>query len=91
MRADLLIANRSDTWTSQLLQSLQEFPTSQQFLDAIRSRERINLKQFTLREHIIGGWRELDSLTPHGTHHTSRIMRTYYTHLGVPLGIAPGW
>jgi len=23
--------------------------------------------------------------------HTSRIMRTYHTHFGVPLGIAPGW
>jgi len=53
----------------------------------------INLKQFelTLREHIIGSWRELDSLTPHDSHHSSRIMRTYHTHLGKPLGIAPGW
>ena len=93
VRADLLLANISDTWTYQLLQALQEFPASQQFLDAIRSREPITLKQFefTLREHIIGGWRELDSLTPHGTHHTSKIMRTYHTHFGVPLGIAPGW
>ena len=52
-------------------------------------REAINLKQFelTLREHIFGGWRE----PPHETHHSRRILRTYHTHFGVPLGIAPGW
>jgi hypothetical protein len=55
-------------------------------LDAIRFCESINLKQFelTLRKHIIGGWRELDNLIPHETHHTSRIMRTYHTHFVVP-------
>ena len=46
--------------------------------------------ELTLREHIIGGWRELDSLTPHETHHCSRIMTTYHTHFGVFLRIAPG-
>jgi len=30
-------------------------------------------------------------LTPQDNHHSSRIMRTYHTHSGVPLGIAPGW
>ena len=67
MRADLLVANRSDTWTYQVLHALQDFPTSQQFLNAIRSHEFINLKQFelTMRERIIGSWRELDNLTPH--------------------------
>ena len=52
------------------------------------------MKQFdrTLHEHIIGGWRELDNLTlPHDTHHSSRVIRTYHTHFGVHLGIAPGW
>jgi hypothetical protein len=42
---------------------LQEFPLSQQLLDAILSRESINLEQFKLtllREHIMGGWKELD-------------------------------
>jgi hypothetical protein len=72
---------------------LQNLPVSQQFWDAIRSCEFINLKQFelTLHEHIVGGWRELDNLTPHETHHSSRIMRTYHTLFGVPLGIVPGW
>ena len=44
-----------------------------------------------MRERIIGSWRELDSLTPHDNHHSSRIMRTYYTHFGVPLGNTSGW
>ena len=67
-------------------------PTSQQFLDAIRYRQTINLGQFelTLREHTIGGWRD-DILTPHEAHHSSRIMRTYHTHFGEPLGNTPGW
>ena len=100
VRVDL-IANRSDTWTYQVLHALHDFPTSQQFLNAIRSRESINLKQFELtlcEQIIIGSWRELDDLTPHDNHHSSRIMRTYHTHFGiplctfgVPLGIAPGW
>ena len=45
----------------------------------------------TLREHIIGGWRDLDILTPHEAHHSRRIMRTYHTHFGVPLGNTSGW
>ena len=65
MRADFLIANKSDTWTYQVLHALQDFPASQQFLNAIRSHESIHLiKQFeelTLREHIFGSWRELDT------------------------------
>ena len=44
VRADLLIANRSDTWTYQVLHTLQDFPTSRLFLNAIRSRKSINLK-----------------------------------------------
>jgi len=96
VRADLLIANLSDTGlisNHQVLHALQDFPASQQFLNAKRSRKSIHLKQFelTLREHIIGSWRELDNLTPHDNHHSSRIMRIYHTHFDVPLGIAHGW
>ena len=56
-------------------------------------RQTINQRQFelTLREHIIGGWRDLDILTPHKAHHSSRIMRTYHTHFGVPMGNTSGW
>ena len=42
VRADLLLANRSDTWTYQVLHVLQDLPTSQQLLDAIRSCQTIN-------------------------------------------------
>ena len=93
VRAGLLLANRSDTWTYQVLHALQDLPTSRQLLDAIRSRQTINLGQFelTLRERIIGGWRDLDILTPHEAHHSSKIMRTYHTHFGVPLGNTSGW
>jgi len=88
VRADLLLANRRDTWTYQVLHALQDLSTSQQFLDAIRSCQTINQRQFelTLCEHIIGGWRDLDILTPHEAHHSNRIMRTYHTHFGVRLG-----
>jgi len=48
VRADLLLANRNDTWTYQVLHALQDLPTSQQLLDAIRSRQTINLGQFEL-------------------------------------------
>jgi hypothetical protein len=41
-------------------------------------------------KRIIEGWRELNNLIPHETHHSSRSMRTYHTHFGVPLGIVPG-
>ena len=30
-------------------------------------------------------------LTPHEAHHSSRIMRTYHTHFGVPLENTTGW
>jgi len=88
-----LTKNRIDTWTYQVLHALQDLPTSQQLLDAIRFRQTINLGQFELIlcEHIIGGWRDLDILTPHEAHHSSRIMRTYYhIYFGVPLGNTPG-
>jgi len=93
VRADLLLANRSDTWTYQVLHALQNLPASQQLLDTIRSCQTINLRQFELThyEHFIGGWRDLDNLTPHKAHHTNRIMKTYHTHFGVPLGNTPGW
>jgi len=58
VRADLLLANRSETWTYQVIYTLQDFPASQQLLVAIQCCESINLKlQFglTLRVHIIGG------------------------------------
>ena len=53
-QADLLIANRSNTWTyQQVLYALQDLPASQQFLDAIRSREFVNQPE-TVRAHFAG-------------------------------------
>jgi hypothetical protein len=42
-----------------------------------------NLKQFelTLREHVIGGWRELNNLAPHEAHHSNKTLRTYQAHI----------
>ena len=61
VRAHLLLANISDTWTYQVLLALQYFPASQHCLDAIRSRESIILKQFelNLRKHMIGAGESL--------------------------------
>ena len=59
--------------------------------DLVRLSSNLGQFELTLREHIIGGWRDLDILTPHEAHHSSRIMRTYHTHFGVPLGNISGW
>ena len=68
------------------------FLASQQLLNAI---DLMSLSIKTVLAHsarsIVGGWRELDNLIPHENHHSSRIMRTYHPHFGVPLGIVPGW
>ena len=55
VRADLLIANRSDTCTNQVLHALPGFPASPQFLNAIRSLESIHLKQFELTSSMSSG------------------------------------
>ena len=44
-----------------------------------------------MREHTLGAGENLIIWLHHDNHHSSRIMRTYHTHFGVPLGIAPGW
>ena len=59
--------------------------------DLVRLSSNLGQFELTLREHIIGGWRDLDILTPHEAHRPSRIMRTYHAHLGVPLGNTSGW
>ena len=43
VRADLLLANRSDTWTYQVLDALRDVPDPQRLLDAVRSRQPINV------------------------------------------------
>ena len=69
-----------------------KFPTSQQFwmpydlasLSIWNSSSSLCANISTMLERA---WQ----LTPHDNHHSSRIMRTYHTHFGEPLGIAPGW
>ena len=80
-------------WTNQVLTALHDIPSAQQFAAAMRTRARINMDDFetVLREHIINDWRELDFLTPQEAHTSSRVMRTYHTHFGIPLGTVPGW
>eukprot|EP00983_Pelagomonas_calceolata_P059605 1146000-Pelagomonas_calceolata.AAC.1 len=58
---------------------------------AIRTRARINMNDLegVLRDEIIHAWKSLDNLTPQEA--SSRIMRTYKTHFGVPLVSIPGW
>ena len=54
--------------------------------DLVRLSSNLGQFELTLREHIIGGCRDLlDMLTPHEAHHSSRIMRTHITHILVYL------
>ena len=62
----------------------------------LRSRESVNLKHFELARSTWTyhwGLEWIWQFKQHSpeTHHSSRIMRTYHTHFGEPLGIAPGW
>ncbi len=48
--------------------------------------------ELLLREQTIREWRNLDQNHPHDAHAgTSRVMRTYHTHFGVPTESQTGW
>ena len=66
---------RADLLQTEVIHGLTRF--------CMRSKIYLHLNSF--------GWRDLDILTPHEAHHSGRIMRTYHTHFGVPLGKTPGW
>ncbi len=57
------------------------------------SRSKINMSDFELllREQIIRDWRDLDQIHPHDAHASSRVMRTFHTHFGVPIGSQISW
>ncbi len=57
------------------------------------SRSKINMSDFQalLHEGTIRDWRDLDRIHPHDAHVSSRVMKTYHTHFGVPLGSQTGW
>jgi len=52
------------------------------------SRSKINMSDFELllHEQTIGEWKDLDQIDPHDAHVSSRVMRTYHSHFGVPIG-----
>ncbi len=54
---------------------------------AITSRSKINMSDFELLlcEHTIQEWKDLDQIHRHDAHVSSRVMRTYHTHFGVPI------
>ena len=93
IQADLRIATRKGSWTHDVLTALNDVPDTLPFSTAIRGQNRVCMEQFetVLQQHVINDWRVLDGLTPQEPHDSSRIMRTYHTHFGIPLGSAPGW
>ncbi len=54
---------------------------------------KINMSDFELllREQTIREWKDLDQTHPHDAHFPSRVIRTYHTRFGVPIGSQPGW
>ena len=93
VQADMCFADREGSWTYQVITALNDVPNAQQFAAAVRSGARVNMNDLEgfLREQVIQDWRSLDNLTPQEAHSSSRIMRTYHTHFGIPLGTIPGW
>ena len=93
VQADMRLADREDSWTYQVITALNGVPNGQQFAAAVRSGTKVTMKDMesVLREQIIQDWRSLDNLNPQEAHSSSRIMRTYHTHFGIPLGNVPGW
>jgi len=62
-------------------------------VSAIMSRSKINMSDFELllHEQTIREWRDLEQIHPRDAHVSSRVMRTYHTHFGVPIGSQTGW
>ena len=90
VQADLLLANRNDTWTYQVLHALQDLLHLNSFwmpYDLVRLSINDSLNSLYVNISLGAG----KILTPHEAHHSSRIMRTYHTHFGVPLGNTPKW
>jgi len=93
VQADLRLASRKGSWTYDILTALNHMPDSQPFTTAVHNLQRVDIPRFEtiLHQYITNDWRVLDGLTPQEPHHTSRIMRTYHTHFGIPLGSSPRW
>jgi hypothetical protein len=93
VRADLLIANRSDTGLTRFCtHSKTSLRLSKFWMPYDLASLSIWNSSSSLCANVsLGAGKSFDNLTPHDNHHSSRNMRTYHTHFGVPLGIAPGW
>jgi len=81
VRADLLLANRSDAWTYQVLHALQDFPVSQQFLDVTSSMLQFAVG-FVITPSCRGGiskpktrWNQKWAAGPHKSKTTQRSKR----------------
>jgi len=91
--ANLRLAHRKGSWTFEVLFALHEIPGADVHVSAIMSRSKINMSDFELflPQQTIWEWRDLDQIHPHDAHVSSRVMRTYNTHFGVPIGSQTGW
>ncbi len=92
-RADLQLANKKSSWSYQVLTALNDLPNAQQFTEALHAREKVNMDVFekVLCDQVINVWRELDHISPQEAHASSRVMRTYHSHFGIPLGSTHGY
>ena len=93
VQADLRLIDRKGSWTHEVMTALNDVPDTHNFAAAIRTQATINVEAFeaVLRHNIIQEWQKLDNLPPQEAHPSSRIMRTYHTHFGTPLGNIPGY
>jgi len=91
--ANLKRAHRKGSWTFDVLSAFHETPGADVLISAIKSRSKMNMSDFEslLREQTIREWRDLDQTHPHDAYTSSRVMRTYHTHFGVPIGSQTGW
>ena len=89
-QADIRLARNKSSWSCQVLTAIQEIPDAQQFAEAVRSCKKVNMDMFekVLYNHVTAVWRLLDGVTPQEAHSSSRIMRTYHSNFGIPLGTA---
>jgi len=62
-------------------------------MSGIMSRSKISTRDFEplLHEQTIREWRGLNQIHPNEAHVSNRVMRSYHTHFGVPLGSQTGW
>ena len=92
-RADLRLANKKCSWSYQVLTAINELSNAQQFTEALHACEKVNMDVFVkvLCDQVINVWRGLDHISPQEAHASSRVMKTYHSHFGIPLGSTQGY